>query len=259
MSSFKVETSHAIQQVVHSEWQIFTIPAKMHNCETQRLTDQKLSSSIFTFCSSSSSSLRPASVTSPLYDVLGHTNHIFSESSWSQDIKTDITKCLILKYTNTNTQIHKYSILQSARKTQHVVYFWKEDCSRGSKWYSHMSNTQMHKYKYTNTQIHKYTNTVWSDLQIDKTSAIFLKRKWYEDLKNNVPMSLTCKYTIQIHKYTNTNCWEYAFNTFWSKKNNLSSLFGLSNDLGVCSGYIGCTWWSPRTYWWRLLVKICVF
>ena len=66
---------------------------------------------------------RPASVTSPLYDVLGHTNHIFSESSWPEDIKTDITKCLRLKYTNTNTQIHKYSILQSARKTQHVVYF----------------------------------------------------------------------------------------------------------------------------------------
>ena len=53
--------------------------------------------------------VRPASVTSPLYDVLGHTNHIFSESSWSKDIKIDITKCLILKYTNTNTQIKKYT------------------------------------------------------------------------------------------------------------------------------------------------------
>ena len=42
---------------------------------------------------------------SPLYDVLDHINHIFSETSWSKDIKTDITKCLIHKYTNTNTQI----------------------------------------------------------------------------------------------------------------------------------------------------------
>jgi len=50
-------------------------------------------------------------MTSPLYDVFDHTNHTFSESSWSKDIKTDITKCLIHKYTNTNTQIHKYSIL----------------------------------------------------------------------------------------------------------------------------------------------------
>merc|ERR1711989_262418 len=31
-----------------------------------------------------------------------HTNHIFSERSWSKDIKSDITKCLIHKYTNTN-------------------------------------------------------------------------------------------------------------------------------------------------------------
>ena len=48
-------------------------------------------------------------VTSPLYDVLDHTNHTFSESYWSKDIKTDITKCLMHKYTNTNTQIHKYT------------------------------------------------------------------------------------------------------------------------------------------------------
>ena len=44
---------------------------------------------------------------------------------------------------------------------------------------------------------------------------IFLKSRWYEDLKNNVPKFLTSKYTntntqiykftnIQIHKYTNT-------------------------------------------------------
>ena len=47
---------------------------------------------------------------SPLYDVLDHTNHTFSESYWSKDIKTDITKCLMHKCTNTNTQVHKYSI-----------------------------------------------------------------------------------------------------------------------------------------------------
>ena len=80
--------------------------------------------------------------------------HIFSESPWSQDIKTDITKCLILKYTNTNTQIHKYSIWWSTRKTQYVVYFWKEDCSRVSKMILlcvKRANTQI--------QIHKYS--IW--------------------------------------------------------------------------------------------------
>ena len=45
----------------------------------------------------------------PLYDVLDHANHTFSESSRSKDIYTDIPKCLIHKYTNTNTQIHKYA------------------------------------------------------------------------------------------------------------------------------------------------------
>ena len=56
----------------------------------------------------------------------------------------------------------------------------------------------------TNTQTHKYTNTVCSNLQIDPTSAIFFHRKLYQDIKNNIPKCLTCKYTIQIHKYTNT-------------------------------------------------------
>merc|ERR1712148_58645 len=45
------------------------------------------------------------------------------------------------------------------------------------------------KYKYTNTQIHKYSFsescTIW---------VIFLKRCWHEDLKNNVPDYLMCKY-----------------------------------------------------------------
>ena len=55
-------------------------------------------------------------------------------------------------------------------------------------------------------QTHKYTNTVWSNLQIDPTSAIFFHRKLYQDIKNNIPKCLTCKYTkTQIHKNTNTN------------------------------------------------------
>ena len=39
----------------------------------------------------------------------------------------------------------------------------------------------------------------WKDPWCD----IFLKRKWYEDLKNNVPKCLTSKYT-NMYKYTNT-------------------------------------------------------
>ena len=68
-------------------------------CETQRLTDQKLSSSIFTCCLF----VCPASVTSPLYDVLGHTNYIFSESFWSKISKLILPSAYtqIYKYTNT--------------------------------------------------------------------------------------------------------------------------------------------------------------
>ena len=42
-------------------------------------------------------------------EASGYNIAIFSESSWSKDIKTDNTKCLMQKYQNTNTQIHKYS------------------------------------------------------------------------------------------------------------------------------------------------------
>ena len=50
---------------------------------------------------------RPSSVTSPLYDVLDHTYHIFSEISWSKDIKTinQSSYSQMQKYKYTNTQI----------------------------------------------------------------------------------------------------------------------------------------------------------
>ena len=52
------------------------------NCETQLLTDQKLSSSIFPCCCSFVRPDRWHLHFSPLYDVLDHTNHTFSESLW---------------------------------------------------------------------------------------------------------------------------------------------------------------------------------
>ena len=39
-----------------------------------------------------------------------------------------VAMCLMPKYKK--IRIHKYSICRNARKIQHVVYFWKEDCSR---------------------------------------------------------------------------------------------------------------------------------
>ena len=83
------------------------------SCKTQHLTDQKMSSPVFP-CRYSSC---PASVTSPLYDVLGQNNHIFSESSRFQNIKTDITTWQMRK-------------CKMKCQTQYVVYFWKDNCSR---------------------------------------------------------------------------------------------------------------------------------
>ena len=80
--------------------------------------------------------------------------------------------------------------------------FEKEMVWRPQKQCSQVSDTQIHKCKYTNTQIQ-----FGSNYQIDLACDKFLKTRWYEDLKNNVPDCLTPKYTnanTQIHKYTNT-------------------------------------------------------
>ena len=61
------------------------------------------------------------------------TYGIFLKRGLFKDIKNYNPMCQTHKYKNTNTQIDKNSILQSARKTLHVVYFWKEDCSEVSK------------------------------------------------------------------------------------------------------------------------------
>ena len=108
---------------------------------------------------------------SPLYDVLDHTNHRFSESSWFKDIKIDITKCLIHKYTNTNTQIHKYSIWRSARKTINVAYFWNV---KDIKNYIPMCQTRKYKkYKY---KIHKYTNIAYDEV-LERSSMWYIFEK----------------------------------------------------------------------------------
>merc|ERR1712184_211440 len=90
----------------------------------------------------------------PLYDVLDHANHTFSESSRSKYIYTDIPKCLIHKYTNTNTQIHKYAntAYDKVPERPNMWYIFEKRIVQGyQKLYSHVSNVQMHKYKYTNT------------------------------------------------------------------------------------------------------------
>ena len=107
---------------------------------------------------------------------------------------------------NTQIQIHKYTNTASVKVADrpNMCYIFEKVMVRGpQKQCSRVSDMQIHKYNYTNTQIQ-----FGSNLQIDLTCAIFLKRLWYEDLKNNVPECVTSKYTnttTQIHKYNYTN------------------------------------------------------
>ena len=64
---------------------------------------------------------------SPQYDVWTIKTIHFLKALGSRISKLILHK---YKYTNRNTQIHTYSIWRSARKTQDVAYFWKEDYSR---------------------------------------------------------------------------------------------------------------------------------
>ena len=125
---------------------------------------------------------------------------IFLKIGLFKDIKNDIPVCQTHKYKNTNTQIHKYSIWRSARKTQHVVYFWKEDCSRISKIIFPCVERTNTKIQIQNTQIQHMTKC-----QKDSTCGIFLDRGLFKDIKNHIPMCWTHKYkntNTQLHKYS---------------------------------------------------------
>ena len=213
------------------------------HCEKQRLTDQQLSSSIFPCCPVPSPirdisniwCFRPykpyifwkllVQVYQNYQPIVLFTNtqiqiHKYTITQLQQIskcqktptcgillkralIKNYIPICWTRKYTNTNTQIYKYSIWWSTRKTQYVVYFWKEDCSRVSKMILSCvkrANTQI--------QIHKYTNRAYHKVpEIPNMWYIFEKRivqryqKWYSHVSNA---------QIQKYKYTNTQIHKYS-------------------------------------------------
>ena len=109
-----------------------------------------------------------------------------------KDIKNDTLLCQTHKYPNTDTQIHKSSIRQSARKTQHMVFFWKGDCSRISKMiFPCVKRTN------TQTQIHKY---IWRNAKKTQQVVYILK----EDCSGIWKMIFLCV------KRTNTKKCKYA-------------------------------------------------
>ena len=107
-----------------------------------------------------------------------------------------ISKLILPSVSYTNTQIQLW---RSARKIQQLVYFWKENCSRITKLYSHESNTQIQRYKNTNTQIQHLTKC-----QKYPKCGIFLKTGLFKDIKNDIPMSQTRNYKNTSTKFTNT-------------------------------------------------------
>ena len=124
--------------------------------------------------------------------------HIFEKGivQGYQKWYSHVSNAQIQKYKYTNIQIHKYSIWQSARKTQRVAYFWKEDCSRVSKMIIPGVKRANTKIQIQNTQIHHMVRC-----QKDPTCGIFLKRGLFKGIKNDNPMCQTCK--NKKCKYTN--------------------------------------------------------
>ena len=139
----------------------------------------------------------------------------FLESTGSWDVINDFPRCLTCKYTNTNTQMHKCTNAQIQCK------HWVLGCY---KWFSQMSDMQIHKYKYTNAQIHKCTNTVYAQIKLNDETLwnplkcfIFGKPlmqgcwKWYLEL-SIIQIQKTSTQRQCIHKYPNLQLyimWQY--------------------------------------------------
>ena len=116
-----------------------------------------------------------------------------------------------------------------------MLYFWKAKGPRTSKWYSGLSNTQIHIYRYTNTQTHKYS--IWERVRNTQHILIFLKSQWSKDNKNDILDCQIHKYTntkTQIHKYTVMKCRKYPTCAIFSKSQGSKDI---KNDILDCQKY----------------------
>ena len=118
-------------------------------------------------------------------------------------VKIANTKIQIQK--DTNTHIHKYSIWLSARKTQHDIYLWEEECARISKVVFlcvKIANTKIQIQKDTNTHIHKYSK--WWIARKTQHDMYLWKEDCARISKIVFPCVKSANTKIQRHKYTNT-------------------------------------------------------
>ena len=97
-------------------------------------------------------------------------------------------------------QIHKYSKWRNARKTQHVAYFWKEDCSRVSK-----IIFPFVKHAKTQIQIHKYSKSQ------SARKTLHVVYFWKGDCSRMSSESHTVVQGLVYHHVYPSNCYHYNY------------------------------------------------
>ena len=86
---------------------------------------------------------------------------IIMKMQWCQDLKINVLECMTCKYTNTNTQIHKYTNTASGKVADRhgMCYIYERVLIRGSQnpcsW---VSDVLIHKYKKSQVSVWKTQN-----------------------------------------------------------------------------------------------------
>merc|ERR1711963_656556 len=111
-------------------------------------------------------------------------------------LRNNVPGCLTCKYTNTNTQIHKYAntALVKVANRHYICYIFEKVMVRGlQKQYSWLSDFQIHKYKYAYTVLVKVA---------DRHDMCYI----FEKVMVRGPQKQCSLVSdLQIHKYKYTN------------------------------------------------------
>ena len=120
------------------------------------------------------------------------------------------------KYTNTNTQIHKYTntVWTESEDRHDICYIFEKLMLRGCQ-NQCLEGSHMKIPKYKNTQIHKYTNTVWTESEDRHDMCYIFEKLMLRGCQNQCLQGSHMK----IHKYTNTQIHKYTVLTPCTSKN----------------------------------------
>ena len=159
-----------------------------HSTEEAKIIPKPVPVQLVPFCGFCLSRILPYFPVSVCVCVTGVTSQFFTFITCPRPYKPYIFwKLLVQGYQNwyyqvSHTQIHKYKYtntqiqhINSAVKTHHVAYFWKEDCSRISKMIFPCVKHANTKIQIQNTQTHKYS--IWRSARKTQHVVYF----WKED------------------------------------------------------------------------------